>query len=104
MQSIVKKNSLALVGAVIYQIQKTRSNGKPYFVNKYTLPDTTGPPRYDANEQLLFRPEWILSARYNRDFIDAVVDAVGKVRVSLFLLTIQSQATTDIFSRPKMMV
>jgi hypothetical protein len=79
MRLIVKKNSLALVGVVIYQIQKTCSNRKPYFVNKYTLPDTAGPLRYDANDQLLFRPEWILSARYNRDFIDAVVDAVGKV-------------------------
>ena len=88
MQTIVKAESLALVGAHIFKVKRSRMDGSAHHIDQHTLPTIPEPnaqPRYSPMGQLLHSPNWSLSVKHNIPFINAVVAAVEKVHVSLHL-------------------
>lgn len=70
-----------LVGAEVFKVKHIRKNGAVAFIPKYTLPHPSVTPRYDAEGERVYTPNWRRAAKCNLEFIDAVVEAVEKVQV-----------------------
>jgi hypothetical protein len=85
-QSIIKAESLALVGADIFKTKFPRTNGAPHSKSQHRLPhpaQANDKPRYNSKGDVVYSPNWILGpkADANAKFIHAVVDAVQLVQV-----------------------
>lgn len=85
-KTIVKAESLSLVGAEIFRVPVLRRSGGSILRDKHILPHPikyANPQRYASDGKFLYSPDWTRSPTYNSDFIDAVVVAVSAVEVSL---------------------
>jgi hypothetical protein len=84
MQTIVKAESLSLVGAEFFKVETSRVNGTTQSIDRHVLPSIPEPgalPRYGSGGQRLYSPDWTLSAKHNSEFINAVIIAVRNVQV-----------------------
>lgn len=74
---------LKLVGAEMFKVKHIRQNGSIHFVPKYKLPHPTNSDtlHYNAEGEHLYSPNWRKAAKHSPHFINAVVDAVEKVKV-----------------------
>ena len=83
---ILRREAFLLVGAKKVSTKMMDINGISREYQSHVLPDFLGPPRYNHNGQLCYRPDWDSdeSSVDNIEFITALIESVKAAVVSDF--------------------